>query len=291
VRGNRYLINAVDEQWHLRKLKDEEREALRERGTNPASVRMIQIKKSRAGREGDLLKVSRDENFAYSVDDYTPTVRMEDDGQGDADPFTQVLDIVKQGCKAQEGEERARVGLTREEVWRKLLGLMQGARGDRARVPSQKTVGRWLDRWVEDGLMVSERVPNTKGRAFLIYRTSRALSLKSCPLSEPLPEFFQRNGSSSDNTEAEEQVVRTEEVVTEGGRCFGCRFGHAKICPNYEPSGRQRFRGSSDNGHPHRHYTRARARGAGGCDALLGGRGLPGWLVSLPGGLEVLDVG
>ena len=217
VRGNRYLINAVDEQWHLRKLKDEEREALRERGTNPASVRMIQIKKSRAGREGDLLKVSRDENFAYSVDDYTPTVRMEDDGQGDADPFTQVLDIVKQGCKEQEAAERARVGLTREEVWRELLGLMQGARGDRARVPSQKTVGRWLDRWVEDGLMVSERVPNTKGRAFLIYRTSRALSLKSCPLSEPLPEFFQRKGSSSDNTEGEEQVVRTEEVVTEGG--------------------------------------------------------------------------
>jgi hypothetical protein len=215
VRGNRYLINAVDEQWHLRKLKDEEREALRERGTNPASVRMIQIKKSRAGREGDLLKVSRDENFAYSVDDYTPTVRMEDDGQGDADPFTQVLDIVKQGCKAQEAEERVRVGLTREEVWRKLLGLMQGARGDRARVPSQKTVGRWLDRWVEDGLMVSERVPNTKGRAFLIYRTSRALSLNSCPLSEPLPEFFQRKGSSSDSPEGEEQVVRTEDVVTE----------------------------------------------------------------------------
>ena len=217
VRGNRYLINAVDEQWHLRKLKDEERDALRERGANPSSVRMIQIKKSRAGREGDLLKVSRDENFAYSVDDYTPTVRMEDDGQGDADPFTQVLDIVKQGCKEQEAAERARVGLTREEVWRELLGLMQGARGDRARVPSQKTVGRWLDRWVEDGLMVSERVPNTKGRAFLIYRTSRALSLKSCPLSEPLPEFFQRKGSSSDNTEGEDQVVRTEEVVTEGG--------------------------------------------------------------------------
>jgi hypothetical protein len=84
-------------------------------------------------------------------------------------------------------------------------------------VPSQKTVGRWLDRWVEDGLMVSERVPNTKGRAFLIYRTSRALSLKTCPLSEPLPEFFQRKGSSSDSTEGDEQVVRTEEVVPEGG--------------------------------------------------------------------------
>jgi hypothetical protein len=70
---------------------------------------------------------------------------------------------------------------------------------------------------VEDGLMVSERVPNTKGRAFLIYRISRALSLNSCPLSEPIPEFFQRKGSSSDSTEGEEQVVRTETVVTEGG--------------------------------------------------------------------------
>lgn len=217
VRGNRYLVNAVDEQWHLRKLKDEEKEALRVKGETPSSVRMIQIKKSRAGREGDLLKVKRDENFAYSVDDYTPTVRREDEGQGDADPFTLVLDIVKQGCKAQEAEERARVGMTREEVWREVLECMRGAQGDRARVPSQKTVGRWLDRWVEDGLMVSERVPNTKGRAFLIYRTSRALSLKSCPLSEPPPEFFQRKGSSSDSTEDEEQVVRTEEVATKGG--------------------------------------------------------------------------
>lgn len=47
-------------------------------------------------------------------------------------------------------------GLAREEVWRELLGLMQGARGDRARVPSQKTVGRWLERWVEDGLMTKD---------------------------------------------------------------------------------------------------------------------------------------
>ena len=203
MRGNRYLINAVDEQWHLRKLKDEEREALRERGTNPASVRMIQIKKSRAGREGDLLKVSRDENFAYSVDDYTPTVRMEDDGQGDADPFTQVLDIVKQGCKAQEGEERARVGLTREEVWRKLLGLMQGARGDRARVPSQKTVGRWLDRWVEDGLMERDkRGVQGRGKPPIIYRVARALSLIGCPLSDEPPEFFQRSESPSDTETA-----------------------------------------------------------------------------------------
>ena len=199
VRGNRYLINAVDEQWHLRKLTDDEKEALRERGETPSSVRMIQIKKSRAGREGDLLKVKRDENFAYSVDDYTPTVRLEDQGQGDADPFTLVLDIVKQGCKAQEAEERARVGMTREEVWRELLGQIRGAQGDRARVPSQKTVGRWLDRWVEDGLMVTgHRASLNVGRPPLIYRTSRALSLIGVSLTENIPEFFQRKESDSD---------------------------------------------------------------------------------------------
>jgi hypothetical protein len=199
VRGNRYLINAVDEQWHLRKLTDDEKEALRERGESPSSVRMIQIKKSRAGREGDLLKVKRDENFAYSVDDYTPTVRLEDQGQGDADPFTLVLDIVKQGCKAQEAEERARVGMTREEVWRELLGQVRGAQGDRARVPSQKTVGRWLDRWVEDGLMVTDhRGSSNTGRPPVIYRTSRALSPIGVSFSETIPEFFQRKGSVLD---------------------------------------------------------------------------------------------
>jgi hypothetical protein len=203
VRGNRYLINAVDEQWHLRKLKDEERDGLRERGESPSSVRMIQIKKSRAGREGDLLKVTRDENFAYSVDDYTPTVRRDDEGQGDADPFTLVLDIVKQGCKAQEGEERKRVGMTREEVWRELLERMRGAQGDRARIPSKKTVGRWLERWVEDGLMVEDhRAGLTSGRPPLIYRTSRALSPIGVSFSENIPEFFQRKGSVSD-TESE----------------------------------------------------------------------------------------
>ena len=109
-------------------------------------------------------------------------------------------------------------GLTREEVWRKLLGLMQGARGDRARVPSQKTVGRWLDRWVEDGLMTKDhREGAYTGRPPVIYRNSRALSLKSCPLSESTPEFFQGNGSVSDTEnvcpKVPEAVVVTEVPV------------------------------------------------------------------------------
>jgi len=212
VRGNRYLINAIDEQWHLRKLKDEERDALRERGENPASVRMIQIKKSRAGREGDLIKVIRDENFAYSLADHTPTVRNMDDGQGDADPFTLVLDIVKRGGAAQEEQGRARVGMTREEVWGQLLHQVRGAQGDRARVPSQKTVGRWLDRWVEDGLMARDkRGPEGRGNAPLIYRVARALCPIGCPLSENPPEFFQRKEFLPD-TEKACPVIEVDEM-------------------------------------------------------------------------------
>ena len=94
-------------------------------------------------------------------------------------------------------------GLTREEVWRKLLGLMQGARGDRARVPSQKTVGRWLDRWVEDGLMERDnRAVQGRGKNPVIYRVARALSLIGCPLSNEPPEFFQRSESPSDTETA-----------------------------------------------------------------------------------------
>lgn len=91
------------------------------------------------------------------------------------------------------------MGMTREEVWRELLGLVRGAQGDRARVPSQKTVGRWLDRWVEDGLMVTDhRGSSNTGRPPVIYRTSRALCPIGVSFSETIPEFFQRKGSVLD---------------------------------------------------------------------------------------------
>ena len=60
-----------------------------------------------------------------------------------------------------------------------------------------------------------ERGSLNTGRHPHRYRSSRALSLNSCPLSEPIPEFFQRKGSSSDKPSEEEQVVRTQTVVTE----------------------------------------------------------------------------
>ena len=122
------------------------------------------------------------------------------------------------GFHAHLAEERDRVGMARDKVWRELLGLVQGAQEERARVPSQKTVGRWLDRWVEDGLMVTDHMEGSNsGRPPLIYRTSRALSLNSCPLSESIPEFFQRKGSVSD-TESVCPKVPEASTTTEDRR-------------------------------------------------------------------------
>ena len=151
ARGTRYLVAAVDEQWHLRTTSEDEREALRGRGRTPSSCRMIQIKKSRLGRQGDLLVVERDHDFAYSVWDYTPTERREDQGQGDPEPHTMALRIVKDRVK----ESRAEGGdgndrMTAKEVWAQIIEEM-GGQGRKA--PSSKTVKRWLDRWVNNGVL------------------------------------------------------------------------------------------------------------------------------------------
>jgi hypothetical protein len=68
-----------------------------------------------------ILQATQDENFAFAIEDYTPTLRREDDGQGDYDPFTVVLDVVKQACATQEAEGRPRDGVTR--------GGLEGGRG------------------------------------------------------------------------------------------------------------------------------------------------------------------
>lgn len=209
VRGNRYLINAVDEQWHLRRLTDEERDKIREKGENPAAVRMIQIKKSRAGREGDLLKVVRDQDFAYHIEDFTPTVRREDQGQGDADPMTLALDIVRQACLAEEVVGKAPSGVTREEVWREVVDRIRGAQGEKAKFPTQKTVGRWLDRWVEDGMLVrGKRITQADGRPPSVYRTpptttrARALPSNEVSFSETPSDPLVSQGSGFGHSEA-----------------------------------------------------------------------------------------
>lgn len=161
ARGTRYLVAAVDEQWHLRTLSEDERESLRERRHSPSNCRMIQIKKSRLGRQGDLLVVERDQDFAYSVWDYTPTERREDQGQGDPEPNTMALRIVKDRvfqARSEGGDGEDRV--TAKEVWERLVEEMTG-QGRQA--PSSKTVKRWLDRWVTNGVLKEGKKVKVEG--------------------------------------------------------------------------------------------------------------------------------
>jgi hypothetical protein len=184
ARGTRYLIAAVDEQWHLRTLSDDERESLRERRRSPGNCRMIQIKKSRLGRQGDQLVVERDEDFAYSVWDFTPTERREDQGQGDPEPNTMALRLVKEHVlRAREAETSDRI--TAKEVWEQLVGEVTG-QGRRA--PSSKTVRRWLDRWVSNGVLVEGKKKTVSGstKPVMTYTlpptSSRALPAMERPL-------------------------------------------------------------------------------------------------------------
>jgi len=187
ARGTRYLVAAVDEQWHLRTLSEDEREALRERRYSPSNCRMIQIKKSRLGRQGDLLVVERNQDFAYSVWDYTPTERREDQGQGDPEPNTMALRIVKDRvlkARSEDGDGNDR--MTAKEVWERLVGEM-GGQGRQA--PSSKTVKRWLDRWVDSGVLKEGKPVPVEGQrrpvpSYTLPPTpSRALPSFSCPLS------------------------------------------------------------------------------------------------------------
>lgn len=204
ARGTRYLIAAVDEQWHLRTLSEDEREALRERRRSPGNCRMIQIKKSRLGRQGDLLVVERDHDFAYSVWDYTPTERREDQGQGDPEPHTMALRIVKEHvlkARSEDGNDR----ITAKEVWEQLVREITG-QGRKA--PSSKTVKRWLDRWVTNGVLVEgkRRVVSGSDKRVMTYTLpptpSRALPFETCPLVFPPRNPLQEQEKAMDNTES-----------------------------------------------------------------------------------------
>lgn len=162
---------------------------------------MIQIKKSCLGRQGGLLVVERDHDFAYSVWDYTPTERGEDQGQGDPEPHTMALRLVKDHVfQARAGERDDRI--TAKEVWEQLVGEMTG---QVRKAPSSKTVKRWLDRWVSNGVLVDGAPIPISGQrkpvpSYTLPSSSRALSMEECLLSvhpaNPLQEQELRTDTS-----------------------------------------------------------------------------------------------
>lgn len=213
ARGTRYLTAAVDEQWHLRRPSEDEREKLRERRLVPSSCRLIQIKKSRSGREGDLLVVERDPDFAYAVWDWTPTERKEDMGQGDPEPHTTALRIVRDHVqRARDGSGDGPDRMTAKEVWERLGEEMAG---QARQAPHLRTVKRWLERWVEGGVLVDGKMRIVLGsdRPVPSYTLppSRARALSICEgllLSAPR-ERLQEQEKGKDNPEIAEEVVRS----------------------------------------------------------------------------------
>jgi hypothetical protein len=204
---------------------------------------LIQIKKSRLGREGDLLVVERDADFAYSVWDWTPTERREDEGQGDPEPHTMALRIVRdavQRARGESGEGPDRV--TAKEVWERLGEEMTG---QARKTPSQSTVWRWLGRWVASGVLVEgekRAVPGSKKPVptyTLPSSRARALSMDECHLQfvprERLQEQEKTNCSQA-GTEAGEICSLVEPPVPEN-KMQPTSSGTSAICSSSVPEG------------------------------------------------------
>ena len=187
ARGNRYIINAIDEQWQLRKCKDnQERDRIRASGYNPQNTRVMEIRKSRQGREGDCFLVERDVDYRYCMHDWTPTVynppaeEGEDAPQADPEPSDVVLDLVKRATEKQREESTSsNLGVTADEIYEQLCERMLG--WSSITPPAKRSVIRWLNRWVEKKLLNSEKKKTSRG--VVKFYLSRALPLRNGHLS------------------------------------------------------------------------------------------------------------
>jgi hypothetical protein len=169
----------------------------------------IQIKKSRLGREGDLLMVERDINGVYSVWDHTPTERRTNEGQGDPEPSTMALRIVRDRARGEGPAEERR--MTTQEVWEQLVEERTGLG---LQSPSKKSVHRWLSRWVEDGVLVLGgyvMAGDKKNKRTATYTTPptppRVGWSLECPLSPVAPDPSEEADLTGDTTGDIEEVV------------------------------------------------------------------------------------
>ena len=166
-RGTDMLRNAVHETWHLKELSDEERA---EFGDNAL---LLEIDKSRGMRSGDRFLVREDIEEALSIEDLTPTVKRGNRGQGDEQPRTIVLGVLRDAEKP----------ITAQELRYELNSRLSGRRGPGSMV-TDRTVRRWLQHWVSTGLVVSTRsqVTGQKGRpAPLFEMASLKTVANECP--------------------------------------------------------------------------------------------------------------
>ena len=137
----------MHETWELKELSDEERAQYGDKAM------VLEIDKSRGMRGGDRFLVQEDIEEALSIEDLTPTVTRENQGQGDETPRTLVLGILK----------AAEAPMTAKDIRYALNAKLAGHRGPGVLV-SEKTVKRWAKRWVVAGLVEESKVRQPGGR-------------------------------------------------------------------------------------------------------------------------------
>ncbi len=209
-RGTDTLRNAVHETWELKELSDEERAQYGD------TAMVLEIDKSRGMRGGDRFLVQEDIEEALSIEDLTPTVTRENQGQGDETPRTLVLGILK----------AAEAPMTAKDLRYALNAKLAGLRGPGVLV-SEKTVKRWAKRWVVAGLVEESSVRQTGSKGG---RPQKGFSIKM-PIYEPknvqnLPFFFEDPsvggtlsfGQGSDKSVQNPEMSKTlEDEVTQEG--------------------------------------------------------------------------
>ena len=219
LRGTRQLAAAVDETWRMRPLTDEERTHLREKSINPNLCRFVEISKSRMGRSGDRLIVQRDENLSYSISDFTPTERRDANGQGDPDPTTTALRIVRDDSTSGGN------GLTAKAVWEQLAHEVS-SRG--LKPPSSRSVRRWLDRWVEANMLTTQRVDVEYSDQRVVHYTlpnNPSLACVKCDREVS-------NGKRVEETQSETQsAFDTSEVLSKASESTPATIEQVKLDP------------------------------------------------------------
>jgi len=173
-RGTDTLRNAVHETWELKELSDEERAQYGDKAL------LLEIDKSRGMRGGDRFLINEDIEEVLSIEDLTPTVTRENNGQGDETPRTMVLGLLKE----------AEAPMTAQELRCALNAKLAGRRGP-GTIVSEKTVKRWVKRWVVAGLVEESAVRQAGSKGG---RPRKVFSVKPL-IYEPknvqnLPSFF-----------------------------------------------------------------------------------------------------
>lgn len=167
VRGTAYLEAAVDEVWTLTMPTEAQAETLRGQRKSPNRCRVIKVGKSRMGRSGDCLITERGADYEYTVWDWTPTeVREANVGEGVGD-----LDLESVALKIVRDMKEVSAQVVFDEIVLRCNGLVMDA-------PSSRTVRRWLDRWVERGLLklLKTKSQTGQGKKIQVYSLNDSLS-------------------------------------------------------------------------------------------------------------------